>query len=106
MVCIEDDGDEEGSGDDTSKPIITEEEGEATSMKPYPEQEEGVTYHRTWNFTSSHDECANYCTQSERCQYMYSKYDTKQEICHLSTKPFYILTHVHYGHHLGQWIKK
>jgi len=92
------DDDEEGSGDGNTKQVPAE----ATTKK----EEEGVSYHRTWNFTSSHEECANYCSHSERCQYMHSKYDTKNEICHLSTKPFYVITHVHYGHHLGEWIRK
>jgi len=84
-ACSEDEDEEEGSGEQaTEAPIV---------------DEEGVSYHKTWNFTSSHDQCANYCTNSERCHYMHSKYDTVEGICHLSTKPFYVVTHYHYGHH-------
>eukprot|EP00092_Neocalanus_flemingeri_P093439 GFUD01118764.1.p1 GENE.GFUD01118764.1~~GFUD01118764.1.p1 ORF type:complete len:425 (+),score=100.11 GFUD01118764.1:35-1276(+) len=96
QACSDNDTEEEGSGEDTTEapPVV----------------EEGVTYHSSWNFTSSHADCANYCTNSERCHYMHSKYDAREEICHLSTKPFYIVTHIHYGHHthshMGDWIKK
>merc|ERR1711892_929750 len=72
------------------------------SMKACSEdedEEEGVSYHKTWNFSSSHDQCANYCTNSERCYNVHSKYDAVEGICHLSNKPFYIVTHYHYGHH-------
>jgi len=87
---LEDD-EEEGSGDDKTEKVMSE---------------EGVTYHKTWNFTSSHTECANYCHNSERCQYMHSKYDAMEGICQLSTQPFYVVTHIHYGNQLGAWIKK
>jgi len=87
-----DNEEEEGSGEDaTELPLV---------------EEEGVTYHKTWNFTSSHAQCANYCNNAERCHYMHSKYDTEEEKCHLSTKPFYVVRHIHYGRHLGGWIKK
>ena len=82
---------EEGSGGDNTEKVMSE---------------EGVTYHKTWNFTSSHAECANYCHNSERCQYMHSKYDAMEGICQLSTQPFYVVTHIHYGNQLGAWIKK
>jgi len=87
-----DNEEEEGSGEDaTELPLV---------------EEEGVTYHKTWNFTSSHAQCANYCNNAERCHYMHSKYDTEEEKCHLSTKPFYVVRHIHYGRHIGGWIKK
>jgi len=93
------DNNEEGSGED------------ATTLAPQVE-EENVSFHRTWNFNSSFVQCANYCANSERCQYMHSKYDADEGICHLSTKPFYVVTYLHngyghgHGHHLGGWIKK
>ena len=87
-----DNEEEEGSGEDaTELPLV---------------EEEGVTYHKTWNFTSSHAQCANYCNNAERCHYMHSKYDTEEEKCHLSTKPFNVVTDIHYGRHMGGWIKK
>jgi len=93
QACSDDEG-EEGSGE------------EVTATELPKVEEEGVSYHKTWNFTSSHAQCANYCTNSERCHYMHSKYEAKEEMCHLSTKPFYVVTHIHYGRHLGGWIKK
>jgi len=93
QACSDDEG-EEGSGEEVTATELPEVE------------EEGVSYHKTWNFTSSHAQCASYCTNSERCHYMYSKYEAKEEMCHLSTKPFYVVRHIHYGRHLGGWIKK
>ena len=87
----EDEVEEEGSGEGS----------EETEMK-FDTIDTGVSYHMTWNFTSTDMECATYCSNSERCLHMYSQFDAANEMCHLSTRPFYVLKHVHYG----QWIKK
>jgi len=85
----------------------TEEEGSGEDATEAPKvDEEGVSYHMTWNFTSTHSQCMNYCKEAERCHYMYSKYDMVEETCHLSTRPFYVVTHIHYAQHPGSWIKK
>jgi len=75
----------------------------ATSLPAYTasnaltnrEQAHVVEQHGVWNFTSTYTECRDYCGLSERCKSMHTHYDRERQVCHLSTRPFFVSSYVH-----------